>query len=153
MKIKTNLLRTFTRTMFTNTKNKYLKDSPEYYDVNMLVTGSNGIYALCTIYFDSFAGVYRYNFSDCLVAGSTFNRWGQSVGIRCHFSMIATPGQGTGCMVQYKTQWRHLKDINVFVMRVFIKLRTCKIWKQVQTEKPCIKIVWLCYFLIYLLSF
>ena len=58
MKIKTNLLFTFTRTMFTQTKNKYGKGSPEYYDagIHMLVTGRDGISALYTIYFDSFAG-------------------------------------------------------------------------------------------------
>jgi hypothetical protein len=77
-----------------------------HYDagIHMLVTGRVGIPALYTIYFDSFAGVYRYHFSDCLVEGSTYNRWGSVCCDQCHFSMIETPGQGTGCMVQYKTQ-------------------------------------------------
>jgi len=77
-----------------------------HYDTgtHMLVTGRDEISAFYTIYFHSFARGYRCNFSDFLVARFTFNKWGRSVGIRCHMSMIEMPAQGTGRMVQYKTE-------------------------------------------------
>ena len=109
----------------------------------MLVTGRDGSSALYTIYFDFFAGVYRYNFSDYLVGVSTFNGWGWSVAIRCHFSIIEMPRHGTGCVVQCAIQWRHLKEINIFVMRVFVKRRECRIWrKKLRIKQPnrCVNI-------------